>query len=97
MYGWTNHETWNFIQWHGDDIESHVEQYVDHFATLDEDQLADVIETFAYELVGLDSLPIGFARDAAATTFHNINWREIARYHQPIIDTALANYEAENQ
>jgi hypothetical protein len=93
MNSWTNHSTWNFIQWHGGDIE----QYVDHFATLDEDELADEIETFAYKLVGLDSLPIGFVRDAAATTFHNINFREIARYHQSIIDTAVANYEAENQ
>ena len=97
MYCWTNHSTWNFIQWHGDDVESHIEEYVDHFATLDEDELADEIETFAYELVGLDALPIGFARDAAATTFHNINWREIARANQPIIDTAVANWEAENQ
>jgi hypothetical protein len=95
MNGWRNHETWNFIQWHGDDIESHVEQYVDHFATLDEDELADEIETFAYGLVGLDSLPIGFARDAAATTFHNINWREIARANQSIIDAATTNDDEE--
>ena len=69
MNGWTNHSTWNFIQWHGDDVESHIEEYVDHFATLDEDELADEIETFAYGLVGLDALPIGFARIADSQAF----------------------------
>jgi len=81
--------------WHGDNIEAHIEEYVDHFATLDEDELADDIEEFSYKLVGLNSTPIGFVRDAAAVTFHSINFRQIARHYQPIIDTAMTNAEIE--
>lgn len=96
MNGWTNHSTWNFIHWHGNDIESYIAQYVDHFATIDEDEFAERIEAFSYELVDLNSLPIGFVREAVATTFHNINWREIARANQSIIDAANDD-DAENQ
>lgn len=95
MNGLTNQDTRNFMQWHRDDVEIYVEQYVDYFATLDEDKIADDIEAFAYELVGLNTLPIGYARDAASTSFHNINFREIARTYQPIIDAATTNDEDE--
>ena len=95
MNDWSNQETWNFMLWHGDNIEAHIEKYVDHFATIDEDELAENIEAFSYDLVGLNSLPIGFVREAAAITFHNINFRQIARYQQHLIDTAMANAEAE--
>ena len=93
MNGWTNQDTWNFMQWHGDDVETYIERYVDYFATLDEDKIADDIEAFAYELVGLNTLPIGYARDAAAVAFHNINFREIARTNQPIIDATTNDDE----
>ena len=95
MNGWNNHETANFMLWHADDIEAYIEKYVSHFATLDEDELADDIEEFSYKLVGLNSTPIGFVRDAAAITFHSINFRQIARHYQPIIDTAITNAEIE--
>jgi len=95
MNGWNNHETANFMLWHADDIEAYIEKYVSHFATLDQDELADDIESFSYELVGINTLPIGYARIAAAHSFNQINWREIARHYQPIIDTAMTNAEIE--
>ena len=95
MNGWSNQETANFMLWHADDIEAYIEKYVDYFATLDQDELAENIEAFSYELVGINTLPIGYVRIAAAITFHNINFRQIARYYQPIIDTAMTNAEIE--
>jgi hypothetical protein len=79
MNGWSNQETNNFMLWHDDDIYDYFVKYVAYFATLDEDELAYDIEAFSYELVGLNTLPIGFAREAAVNTFNQINWREIGR------------------
>jgi hypothetical protein len=95
MNGWTNEETANFMLWHADDIEAYVSKWFEYFATLDQDELADDIESFSYELVGLNSLPIGFVREVVAITFHSINFRQIARHYQPIIDTAMTNAEIE--
>jgi len=95
MNGWTNEETTIFMLWHADDIEAYIEKYVSHFATLDQDELAENIEEFSYKLVGLNSTPIGFVRAAATVTFHSINFRQIARHYQPIIDTAMTNAEIE--
>ena len=95
MNGWNNEETANFMLWHADDIEAYIEKYVSHFATLDQDELADDIESFSYELVGLNALPINYARIAAAQSFNQINFDQIARHYQPIIDTAMTNAEIE--
>jgi hypothetical protein len=95
MNGWSNQETNNFMLWHADDIEAHIEEYVDHFATIDEDELAENIESFSYELLGLNALPIGYVREAAAHSFNQISFNQIARHYQPIIDTAITNAEIE--
>ena len=95
MNGWINEETANFMLWHADDIEAYIEKYVDHFATLDQAELADDIESFSYRLVGLNTLPIGYIREAAAHSFNQIDFNQIARHYQPIIDTAITNAEIE--
>ncbi len=89
MNGWINEETANFMLWHADDIEAYIEKYVSHFATLDQDELADDIEAFSHELVGL------YAREAAMHSFNQIDFDQIARHYQRIIDTATTNAEIE--
>jgi hypothetical protein len=95
MNGWNNEETANFMLWHADDIEAYIEKYVSHFATLDQAELADDIESFSYRLVGLNALPIGYVRETAAHSFNQISFNQIARHYQPIIDTAMTNAEIE--
>jgi hypothetical protein len=95
MNGWNNEETANFMLWHADDIEAYIEKYVSHFATLDQDELVDDIESFSYRLVGLNTLPIGYVREAAAHSFNQIDFNQIASHYQPIIDTAITNAEIE--
>ena len=95
MNDWSNQETANFMLWHADDIEAYVSKWYEYFATLDEDELADDIESFSYRLLDLNALPIGFVREVVAITFHSINFRQIARRHQHLIDTAITNAEIE--
>jgi hypothetical protein len=95
MNGWSNQETANFMLWHADDIEAYVSKWYEYFATLDEDELADDIESFSYRLLDLNALPIGFVREAAAHSFNQIDFKEIASRHQHLIDTAMTNAETE--
>ena len=95
MNGWSNQETNNFMLWHADDIEAYVSNWYEYFAMLDEDELADDIESFSYRLVGLNTLPIGYVREAAAHSFNQIDFDQIARHYQRIIDTATTNAEIE--
>jgi hypothetical protein len=81
--------------WHADDIEAYVSKWFEYFATLDQDELADDIEAFSYELVGINTLPIGYVREAASHSFNQIDFDQIARHYQPIIDTAMTNAEIE--
>jgi hypothetical protein len=78
MNGWTNHATWNFRAWHGDQLDAYAETYAAHFDEISLQEVAEDIEAWAWEETGMNEMPIGFARDAASHAFHDINWTELA-------------------
>jgi hypothetical protein len=86
MNGYTNHATWNVNMWHGDQIADYVDQYQDYFAEISISEMADDLESFCYELAGLNDLPIGFARDVVMQEWSRINWRELAKQYQPELE-----------
>jgi hypothetical protein len=95
MNGWSNEETANFMLWHADDIEAYVSKWYEYFATIDQFELADDIDSFSYRLLDINDLPIGFVREAVMHSFNQIDFKEIASRYQHLIDTAIANAEIE--
>lgn len=95
MNGWKNHETWNFMLWHADDIHNYVEQYAMYFVSLNDQELADDIAAFAYTLLGLNELPIGFVRDTVMQSFDRISWIEVARAHDYLLEDERDSEEEE--
>lgn len=95
MNGWKNQETWNFMLWHTDDIRDYVAQYAKYFVTLDEQELAVDIESYAYTLLGLNEMPIGFVRDTVMQSFDRISWIEVARAHDYLLEDERDNEEEE--
>lgn len=87
MNGYSNQSTWNANLWYGDLIEDHVNGFEDHFAELTIDELADELESFCWEISGMNELPIGFVRDAANYAWDQINWNELAKAYQPVLET----------
>lgn len=89
MNGYSNHATWNANMWYGDQIADYVEQYQAHFAEISISEMADDLESFCYELSGLNELPIGFVRDAAMQEWSKIDWRAwagVIRMAQPAME-----------
>lgn len=78
-YGWSNTETWNFINWFGDILTDMVDyEYQEMFAESEPDAVADYLESTFYKMSGIEEMPIGFAQDAAMEAWSAINWHEIA-------------------
>jgi hypothetical protein len=77
MNGYSNHATWNANLWYGDQIADYVDQYQDHFTEISISEMADDLESFCWEIAGMNELPIGFVRDAASQEWNQINWREL--------------------
>ena len=97
MNGWTNYETWNFMVWHGDDLDAYAEEYATYFVEIAsrDGMIADDIYAWAWDKVGLDEMPLGFARDVASNAFHDIDFTEIAERVQDIAQAHVEKWGTE--
>lgn len=78
MNGYTNAATYNFRLWHFDAIQEIILDDFLAYVDFDVSELADDIEAMAFEMTGLNKLPIGFVRDAAMAEYNQINFIELA-------------------
>lgn len=76
--GWANHSTWNFMNWHGDQLDAYAEKFAAYFVEISTQEVADDIEVWAWEETGLNEMPIGFVRDAASREYNKVAWMDLA-------------------
>ena len=73
--GWTNYETWNFQMNIANDESAYL-YWQEQAAELDAEQLAEALESGAYD--GLEGVDGGFNRDVISQAITQINFAEIA-------------------
>lgn len=83
--GWTNHETWNFMRWHSDQLQAHVLSYLEMFKEYSDSEFADDLYFWSYDMCGLAELPLGFVRECAHFKFDKINFHEIVAHMREVI------------
>ena len=93
MNGWTNYATWNFMLWHGDDLDAYAEEYATYFVEISVREISDDIYAWAWEKTGLDEIALGFARDTASNAFHDIDMMQIANRVQAIAQAHIERME----
>lgn len=93
MNGWANYATWNFMLWHGDQLDEYAEDFAAVFVEISTKEIADDIYAQAWEALGLNGMPLGFVRDAASNAFHDIDFLQIANRVQAIAQAHLEKME----
>lgn len=86
MNGYTNQSTWNANRWYGDQISDYVEHNQEYFREISISEMADDLESFCWDISGMDELPIGFVREAASQEWEQINWIELAERYMPAME-----------
>lgn len=86
MNGYTNQSTWNANLWYGEQISDYVADNQEYVREISISELADELESFFWDISGMNELPIGFVRDAASQEWDQINWIELAERYLPAME-----------
>lgn len=93
MNGWANYATWNFMLWYGDQLDEYAEDFAAYFVVASTQEVVDDLHAWAWDVVGLSEIPLGFARDAASNAFTDISWTQISDRVQAIAQAHLTKIE----